>query len=156
MNEAFRNTHIPPDLATEFLHTFSCMEYALKESGEFRDGNADGISPAWDRFANEIDNDFCAIKDGDFQAAVDFLLDEPARKQILNGFGSLVLDVNQTKAQRTLLVVRTVRNNLIHGGKIQPDGEKEEGRNKKLVASSLTVLRHAADLNKLVRDKYHE
>jgi hypothetical protein len=97
---------------------------------------------------------FGAIKDTEFRAAVEFLLTEPARKQILTGFGPLALDPNQTKAQRTLLVVRTVRNNVIHGGKIQPEGESEKGRNEKLVASALAVLKHAADVNDKVRAKY--
>lgn len=155
MNEAFRHMHVPLELGTAFLDTFSRMEYALKSSGDFADGDADGIDPAWDRFANSINDAFCAIKHKEFQAAIAFLLIEPARKQIHTGFGPLVLDANQTQAQRTLLVVRTVRNNVIHGGKIQPEGEKEKGRNEKLVASSLTVLRHAADLNEKVRAKYH-
>ncbi len=61
----------------------------------------------------------------------------------------------QTKAQHTLLVIRTVRNNIAHGGKIQPEGEKEKGRNERLVAFSLTVIKHAAELNEKVRNKFH-
>jgi hypothetical protein len=139
--------HIPPELGTAFLQMFTRMEYALKASGEFADGDANGVSAAWDRFANAVDNAFRNVPDKAFQAAVAFLLAEPARKQILTGFGPLVLDPNQTKAQRTLLVVRTVRNNVVHGGKIQPEGEKEAGRNQKLVAYSLIVLTHAKELN---------
>ncbi len=151
----FNQMHIPPELGEEFLHTFTRMEYALKESGDFADGDANGVQAAWDRFANNVDLAFRNIADKEFQAAVHFLLAEPARKQILTGFGPLVLDPNQTKAQRALLVVRRVRNNVIHGGKIQPEGEKEIGRNEKLVACALTVLRRATELNDKVRTKFH-
>jgi hypothetical protein len=48
-----------------------------------------------------------------------------------------------------------VRNNVIHGGKIQPEGEKEVGRNERLVVSSLTVLKHVAELHEKVRAKFH-
>ena len=154
MND-FRQMHIPPDLGAEFQRTFTRMEYALKASGDFADGDEKGVSPAWDRFANAIDDAFCDLADKDFQAAVAFLLKEPARKEILTGFGPLSLDPNQTKAQRTLQVVRTVRNNVTHGAKVQPDGEKEVGRNEKLVASSLTVLKHAAELHDKVKAKFH-
>jgi hypothetical protein len=113
------------------------------------------VQAAWDRFANNIDAAFCNIADREFQNAVNFLLKEPARKQILTGFGPRICDPNQTKAQRTILVVRTVRNNVVHGGKIQPEGEKETGRNEKQVACSLTVLRNVADLNGKVNAKFH-
>ena len=152
MND-FHQMHIPPHLGVEFQRTFTCMEYALKASGDFADGVEKGVSPAWDRFANAIDDAFCDLADKEFQAAVDFLLREPARKEILTGFGPLSLDPNQTKAQRTLLVIRTVRNNVTHGAKIQPDGEKEVGRAEKLVASSLTVLNHVVELHDKVRVK---
>lgn len=153
MND-FRQMHIPPDFGEEFQRTFTRMEYALKASGDFADGDQKGVSSAWDRFANAIDDAFCNLTDKEFQASVAFLLKEPARKEILTGFGPLFLDPNQTKAQRTLLVVRTVRNNVTHGGKIQPDGEKEVGRNENLVASSLTVLKHVAELHDKVRAKF--
>jgi hypothetical protein len=151
----FHQMKISPKLGAEFQRTFTRMEYALKASGDFADGDANGISAAWDRFANTIDNAFCNVADKGFQAAVHFLLEEPARKQILNGFGPLFLDPKQTKAQRTLLVVRTVRNNVTHGGKIKPEGEKEVGRNERLVASSLTVLKHVAELHDKVSAKFH-
>lgn len=154
MND-FHQMHIPPDLGAEFLRTFTRMEYALKASGAFADGDAKGVSPAWSRFANTIDTAFCNVADKEFQAAVDFLLSAPARKQILTGFGSLALDPKWTKADRTLLVVRTVRNNVSHGGKIQPEGEKDAGRNEKLVASSLTVLKYVAELHDKVRARFH-
>jgi hypothetical protein len=154
MND-FHQMQIPLELGAQFLQMFTRMEYALKASGEFADGDANGVSPAWDRFANKIDDAFRSIADKEFQAAVGFLLAEPARKQILGGFGPLVLDPKQTTAQRTLLVVRTVRNNVVHGGKIQPNGENEMGRNEKLVASSLVVLKRAKELNDKVRAKFH-
>lgn len=155
MNDYFRQMQIAPELGAKFIETFARMEYALKASGDFADGGADGVSAAWDRFANAIDTGFGAVTDKEFQVAVHFLLSEPARKQILTGFGPITLDPKQTTAQRTLLVVRTVRNNIVHGGKIQPEGEYEKGRNEKLTASALTVLRYAAELNDKVKAKFH-
>jgi hypothetical protein len=151
----FRQMHIPQKLGEEFIQTFTRIEYALKASGDFADSDANGIQAACDRFSNSIDVAFRDITDNEFRIAVDFLLTEPARKQIITGFGPLILDPRQTKAQRTLLVVRTVRNNNTHGGKIQPEGENEVGRNEKLVACSLTVLKQVTDLNDNVKKKFH-
>lgn len=95
-----------------------------------------------------------ATKDKELRAAFDFLLAYPARKENIGGFHPLALDPNQTKTQRTLLVVRTVRNNIVHGGKIAPEGENEKGRNERLVASSLLVLKHAAGLHDKVKAKF--
>lgn len=156
MNDYFRHMHIPEDLGNEFLNTFTRMEYAMKSSGEFADGGPKDVTAAWDRFANKIDAALQATNDTDLRAALDFLLGAPARKQIMGGFGPLVLDQKQTKTQRTLLVVRTVRNNIVHGGKIAPEGENEKGRNEKLVASSLLVLKHAAEMHDKVKTKFHE
>ena len=69
MNE-FHQMHIPPELGTEFLQMFMRMEYAFKASGEFADGDAKGVSAAWSRFADAIENAFCNVADKEFQAAV--------------------------------------------------------------------------------------
>jgi hypothetical protein len=39
MND-FHQMYIPLDLGAEFLRTFTRMEYALKASGDFADGDA--------------------------------------------------------------------------------------------------------------------
>jgi hypothetical protein len=55
------------------------------------------------------------------------MLASPPRKQVLRDTGldfeEQVIDGNQARAQQTLLMARTVRNNLFHGGKFLPNGE---------------------------------
>jgi|SRR5882672_10693945 len=115
--EDFHQMNIPPKRGTAFLQMFARFEYSLKASSEFAEGDAKEIRAAWDKFANAIDGAFRAIADKSFQESVQFLLAAPARKQGMMGFQPLVIDPAQTEAQRTLLVIRTVRNNVIHGGK---------------------------------------
>jgi len=135
------------------------MEYALKASG-FAVGNESRVDPAWDRFANEIDEKFLAL---DSEAAVEariYLLTSPPRKQVLEGnqvtFKDQVIDENQRKTQQTLLMVRTVRNNLFHGAKHLPGGERQPGRNQKLVESALVILEACSALNDRVRSAYEQ
>ena len=155
-DDYFRHMHIPPALGNAFTDTFTRMEYALKASGTYADGGAKSVSPAWDSFANDIDTDLRAIQDKDLQAALDYLRSDPVRKQAKTGFIPLPLDPKQSETQRILHVVRMVRNNIVHGAKIQMEGENERGRNEKLVSASLTVLNHASGLIESVRKKFQE
>ena len=157
MNDAFKHLHMSPELACEFLAVFSRMEFALKAT-EYASDNEGGVVACWDRFANDIDEAFGKITDNEFNAAVDYLLAQAPRKQVLKDgvltFQDQAIDQNQRRAQQALLMVRTVRNNLFHGGKYLPGGEKEQGRNEVLVRHSLTVLRHCVRLNENVRQCY--
>lgn len=134
MNDAFRHLHMPAELACEFLAVFSRMEYALKATG-YASPNEGKVIATWDKFANEIDEAFGQVVDEELTIAVDYLLNDPPRKQVMkNGalaFEDRVVDGQQRRAQQALLMVRTVRNNLFHGGKYLPHGEREQGRNHK-------------------------
>lgn len=156
MDEVFRHLHMPANLACEFLAVFSRMEYALKVSGYATGTNK--VEAWWDKFANDVDTAFNAVKHEDFLNAVGYLLAAPPRKQILKDdvltFVDQTIDNKQGTAQQVLLMVRTVRNNLFHGGKFLPDGEKEMGRNETLVASSLIVLKRCVTLNEKVHLSY--
>lgn len=150
MQDLFRHLHFDPRLAVEFLAVFSRMEYALKVGG-FAVGDDKKVDPNWDAFANAIDGAFMAIEDKGVVEARQFLLQSPPRKQVLEDgkvrFVDQVVEPKQRQTQQILKMVRTVRNNLFHGGKYLPDGEKEPGRNEKLVQASLCVLRACAVLN---------
>lgn len=154
MDDAFRHLHMPPELACEFLGVFSRLEYALKAT-IYGTENEGRVEACWDRFANDIDEAFRQIAHDEFKAAVDYLLGQPPRKQVRREgaltFQEQTVDKNQTIAQQILLMVRTVRNNLFHGGKYLPVGEIETGRNEVLVSHSLEVLRRCIYLNEAVR-----
>lgn len=155
-DDYFRYMSIPADLGHTFIDTFTRMEHALKASGVYADGGADGVSPAWDRFGNDVDDALRAIQDQALQAALKYLHDDPVRKEAKTGFISLPLNSKQSETQRTFHVIRAVRNNIVHGAKIQMDGESEKGRNERLVSASLTVLQHASGLIKGVGTKFQE
>ncbi|OOF22952.1 hypothetical protein BZJ17_05040 [Salinivibrio sp. IB574] len=91
-------------------------------------------------------------------AAKDLLLNSPPRKQVLlNGqviFQEQLLDQKQRTTQQIIRFVRTVRNNLFHGGKFLPIGEAESGRNEALVRSSLKIIKACIELNEEVKQSY--
>lgn len=158
MDIAFRHLHMPSDLVCEFLAVFARMEYALKAT-RFAVRNRRDVSASWDQFANEAHERFHTETSEELKAAVDFLWNFPPRKQFLTDdeqlcFRDFEIDPAQRQLQQLILMVRTVRNNLFHGGKHLPDGESELGRNEKLVRSSLVLLRECAQLVDDVRGAY--
>lgn len=159
MSDVFRHLHMPAELACEFLAVFSRMEYALKATRYASEGEG-RVTVSWDRFANDIDEIFCRVTDEDFTTAVHYLLTQPPRMQMRQDgvllFVDQAIDEHQSRAQQTLHMVRTVRNNLFHGGKYLPDGEVEQGRNQVLVQNSLIVLQHCVRFEEGVWQCYEQ
>jgi len=157
MEDILRHLHMKPELAIEFIAVFSRMEYALK-STKFATGGEKRVEAAWDCFANKYDEKLLAIDEPDLKEAINFLLTQPPRKQVLQdgevSFIDQVIDDKQKKTQQLILMIRTVRNNLFHGGKYLPTGENEVGRNRKLVESSLIVLGRCIDLDDAVMTSF--
>ena len=157
MESAFRHLHMPYELACEFLAVFSRFEYALK-STEYAHGNKGKVEPWWDKYSNDIDDAFNEITEPEFIEATAYLLGTPPRKQILSEgrviFNDQTIDNNQAKANQVFKMIRTVRNNLFHGGKYLPNGEIEEGRNESLVRYSLLILKSCVHLHPQVGQSY--
>lgn len=158
MEKAFRHLHMPPELACEFLAVFSRMEYALKAT-RFPIGDEGKVFAAWDKFANEADDAFDDSATDELREAIDYLIAAPPRKQVLEEgnkvrFRDFPKDLNQSKLQQLLQMVRVVRNNLFHGGKHLPSGESEPGRNEALVRYSLVVLRACISIFPEVQESY--
>lgn len=157
MNGLFPHMPLPPALAYEFLGTFARCEYALKVSG-FAKGSATSVEANWDTFSNAIDWHFRRVVDQAFKDAVNFLLTEPPRKQVLRdgrvAWKDSPPDNGLNKAQQVLLMVRRIRNNLFHGAKVwSPEYDNRE-RDIKLVEAGLVVLRQCAQLNQHVHMAY--
>lgn len=157
MPSLFPRMQLPPELAYEFLGTFARLEYALKGSG-FARGSATSVEANWDTFAVAIDWHFRRSTDQFFKAAVNFLLTEPPRKQVLrNGrvdWKESPPAENLPKAQQVLLMVRRIRNNLFHGAKVWSPEYGNRERDIKLVEAGLLVLKHCALLNREVHMAY--
>jgi hypothetical protein len=133
--------HIPKDLILEFLATFSRFEFALKRAG-YVEGNEKSVSPAWDSFAVDVSR----LDPGVLTAALatcPYLQQHPPLKQVLRD-GQLQWDVRQgtsgTAIGDALLSIRTVRNNVFHGGKF-PDGPVTDPlRDEQLIRDCLALL----------------
>ena len=145
--------NVEPQIALAFQTTFARAEYSLKGVRPYCSGAEGGDASAnWDRFANDIATDLLANVDTQI---VRFLVDAPPMKEIVRG-GVAVFDpavLQGTDAQKLLLAVRRVRNNLFHGGK--EHRERYAGHDQELVEAALEVIRIAVGCQHEVRARYY-
>lgn len=157
MNRLFPNMPIPEALALEFMGTFARCEYALKCTG-YAKGDAGIVQPNWDTFAKDINWHFSRVKDPTFQRAVELLVTDSPRKQVLKDghlhWKKSPPNPKQDKSQQTLLMVRRIRNNLFHGAKVWSPEYDNRTRDIRLLEAGLTVLRHCMQLKDEVHEAY--
>lgn len=139
--------NVPKELTLEFLGVFARFEYALKRAGYVK-GNDKYVSADWDRFTREVGNlDPSAL--APVVGCCQYLQEHPPKKQVLlDGRLEWVLRQGDSGPAigTILLSVRTVRNNVFHGGKF-PDGPVDEPlRDTQLVSDCLAVLVCLLDL----------
>lgn len=148
-------------LAWEFFVFFSRFEYALKRHQLYLMPGTGDAQPNWDRFASENAANFRPAASPALQTAVAFYLAQPPRKQ-LRDQGEMKwsepLEWNGREPQLIWLlrVVRTVRNNLFHGGKFPHLPVAEPSRDRDLIANGLAVLNGALALDQHVQRRFFE
>jgi len=132
-----RRLNFHPDLALDFFLVFSRFEFALKRAGFVRDGAKQALAD-WEKFAK-------ALKKIDTSAVLKcctYLREHPPKKQVLDG-GQLSWTLptrNGADIEKILLDVRTIRNNVFHGGKYGPGPVDEPLRDRQLIKDCLGVL----------------
>ena len=138
-----------------FLITFSRFEFALKNSIEFATSNKSGVKPNWDKFCNSLENLFNKSNSRDLSEAVDYLLNNPPKIQHLENntiiWQDRIFDNTTSIMNQLNLHIRTIRNNLFHGGKINGKSEKELVRDFNLLNSAMIILNEWLTLNEKVK-----
>jgi len=139
--------NVPRDLTLEFLAIFARFEFALKKAG-YAQGDDSKVSPDWDSFARDVAKlDAAAL--APMLNGCQYLQQHPPKKQVLQN-GALQWVARQGTSGSAigdvLLSVRTVRNNVFHGGKF-PDGViKDPLRDEQLIRDCLAVLKGLLEL----------
>lgn len=139
------------ELVFEFMWKFSAFECAIKRLGCYRPIDKDGpVLPNWDLYANRLQATQ-AVWPPTFLEAVHALVKLAPKQQTVSngklGWSPVVRGAGERYASFALRLVRTVRNNLFHGGKY-PDGHAlEVARNKALLTAALAVLTECYELD---------
>ena len=147
------------DLLLEFFVFFSRCEFALKNSG-FALGDLDGVRPDWNGLAVSLRDRFEKNASPRVLEACEYILEHPPNRQVLIN-GSLGWD---TQGQRPgepetdflLRMVKSVRNNLFHGGKFNIELYEETARSEALLRHSLVILQECLRLSPQVGRAFHE
>ena len=143
------------DLASNLFHVFSRTEYALKASGF---NNGDGEAQAnWRSFALAVEAVVANPDTPALQEAIDFYFNVPPKKQVIVS-GAIQWKVSEpqteSRAEKLLIYVRRVRNNLFHGGKFNGHWFEPE-RSEPLLRHGLTVLTACVESVPSVHSAYH-
>lgn len=128
-------------LAKEFFFMFARFEYAMKMA-KYHKGN--GVAePDWARFAKELESVFQNPASKEFEEAVSYFTEHPPKKQMVED-GRLVWrkvePSTNSIADKTLQLVRRVRNNLFHGGKFKGRLFEDPERSETLMRYGLVIL----------------
>ena len=134
-------------LACEFLYVFCRFEYALKRTSFLKKGQGGGAEPNWDRFSAVLDKEMKSMEteSNEFHEAVGYFFNHPPKKQIVNEEGHLewkdeIIPEDQRNFGKLLMLVRRVRNNLFHGGKVRGEYIYGSERDEELIKSGLVIL----------------
>lgn len=148
------------NLVLRFFATFSRFEYSLKRAGFLK--LSQKAEPNWDEYANSLRGSFLEVQDPAFRKAVNFLLNQPPMTQVVSGtnldWGNTNLGSGEQHENYILRLVKTVRNNLFHGGKYpNPTGPVVDvGRDQELLEASIAVLKQCLQLSPKVRAVFEE
>ena len=128
-------------LAFTFFKLFAQYEYALKAMKYAHVGRYGQVELEWDRYSNEIGKLILIDDDEHIQRAVNYLFDNPPKKQVIRQGKLDWKSVNtEVRSPKVLFEhIRRVRNNLYHGGKFN-DNWLEPQRSTELISNSLIIL----------------
>jgi hypothetical protein len=146
-NELYSYLDVKKELVTGFSILFSRFEYALKQGGYCQKCLA--AKPDWDKFAQDHSELFDTQNKPKLITSTQYILKNPPKRQVQKN-GKLdwrSVKNNTTQLGLILRLVRTVRNNLFHGGKFPSGPINDPARNTNLLESCITILRECLSLN---------
>jgi hypothetical protein len=139
----------------EFLVLYSRFEFSLKQAGYLQ--ATKNAKSDWTGFISKIKAEFDENKSKKLRNAVKYLLDHPAKKQVVTDekLDFVVCDStksNHPEINRIYNCIRITRNNLFHGGKYPSGSVDIVERDTKLLTSSIIVLEEFLKLNSTVKN----
>jgi hypothetical protein len=154
LEETFLRIDFDRELTFKFFVVFSLFEHAIKKAGFRNIGKNDSVEPDWDSFSRSINGQFNPNLNPELSNAVNYLLDNPTKKQVFRNNHLTFIQTKRPKISDTewlSLLIRRVRNNLFHGGKVNYDRH----RDTLLIQFSIIILESWAILNPDVMQEIH-
>jgi hypothetical protein len=141
-------------LVFRFLATFSRFEYALKCHTQYLRADRGGAAmPSWHSFARANRGKFAKLDDSHpVHDAIRYLRASPPHRQIVDGgrLGWAKIFEDPSDEVFALSCVRTMRNNLFHGGKFPWDIE----RDRELLRHGCVILNESLNCDHELRTHF--
>jgi hypothetical protein len=152
-------THLedfPSDLRQccfEFFYWFSRFEFALKENKYVIKGHNGSAAPAWNKFEVDFAPAYQATKEAEE------LIASPPQRQVYAGPGRYVwkdtnLSQKRTPLGKAIFIIKTIRNNLFHGGKHDEKDWDNPERNMFLLTRGMRILDSLAEMDSAIYSDY--
>lgn len=154
MEDALRLEEIAPDVRNrsfEFFYWFSRFEFALKEN-QFLKNHTEGAraEPGWDQFISSHEATY-GLSDIGSQ-----LVAAAPKRQIVGPHGidfvPVGFDDHPSELAKVVRLLKTVRNNLFHGGKHGAEGWDDPQRILLLMDLCINILDELAELGGIEAD----
>ena len=134
------------DFAFDYFYWFSRFEFALKENNYLKRTNAgENAEPGWDSFVEANENEF-----NHTEQTQKLILLNPKRQKV--GLSSdlewreVGLEDCKSELCKVVRLLKTIRNNLFHGGKHGADGWDNPERTAELLQVGKKILDQLAEL----------
>lgn len=139
-------------LAFDFFYWFSRFEFALKENAYLQSHDVGAnAEPGWDDFVKKWQGQYIASAE-----ALALLAAKPERQVVAANdelkWQAVGLADRKSELARVVRLLKTVRNNLFHGGKHGGAGWDDPKRTLLLLSSGKSVLDKLAQLASLEAD----
>jgi hypothetical protein len=148
--------NFPNDLRAscfEFFYWFSRFEFALKENAYIRKGPYGSAAPDWGRFEKDFADVYTAPDEGRE------LFRYPPQRQIFvppSNYEWKITDLSDKTSDlgKVILILKTIRNNLFHGGKHDQKDWDDPRRNLFLLSHGINVLGSVAAVDAVIAADY--
>ncbi|ELW2863453.1 hypothetical protein [Klebsiella quasipneumoniae] len=133
------------ELAFEFFYWFSRFEFCLKEN-KFLESENEGskAKPGWDKFVNKFSPQYTQSNN-----AKRFVSLKPLQQKVGKN-SSVVWDdinlANDNELQQVVRTLKTIRNNLFHGGKHSVKGWDDINRTEELLVMGVQVMKEIVQM----------
>ena len=138
------------ELCIEYFFMFSRFEYALKENGFLKKSRYENAEPDWKKFVEEYSSVYYPSDEARN------LMNSPPDRHIVRDeccqweeidFANFSSDLD-----KVVFILKTIRNNLFHGGKNSHADWDNLERNSFLGRNAISVLGSLAELSELEHD----
>jgi hypothetical protein len=139
------------DTVLEFFSQYSAFECALKREGFLKAGWNNTAEADWNKFSLYARGRLSSVTEEGFHEAVNAIKKYSPQRQVVRdgrlAWDSVEIRRGESEEQFVLRLVKTVRNNIFHGGKYSDGPISEVARNRAILKAALLILKGCIEIH---------